>query len=298
MGNQAMNELLGRAGEGSSASAIPTDVTDPIAPGLEIPDAQKGDGAGEYDSEVAGLAAHAQKAVWRMVATAAAQGGMPNAGAHMHHYLDNSGSLLVLRLDDALQDDPTYQETLDRYIYQQLDIGVRGAMSAPDEAAQWGFDLTKNTEHYFESANTRDWYYAVGGHTTWCDGWYTYTPGADGTGTLTMDLNLYLFDRYNWDGTKEVELLDNTPLDNTLLDVTVTDDQLGQLHRQGVAQEFEMYGDTHRQVETQIIVPQEADEAEADGTIASEAPGDEPQSSGEPSPVPENTPASAPIEVE
>jgi hypothetical protein len=44
-----------------------------------------------------------------------------------------------------------------------------------------------------------------------------------------MDFEYKFFDRYNWDGGKSV----------TLFKVTITDQFMGEFHRQGLAQEFD-----------------------------------------------------------
>ncbi len=110
------------------------------------------------------------------------------------------------------------------------------------------------SQHYFNKGNSADWFFAVGGKSTWTDGWYTWEPRGDGTGTLSMDISLYLFDRYNWDGSKSVNLLDQLPV--TLPEgissmAEINDEDLGALHKKGLAKEFEIYGDTYRQISIQ-----------------------------------------------
>jgi hypothetical protein len=51
---------------------------------------------------------------------------------------------------------------------------------------------------------------------------------------IEMDYKTHVFDRYNWDGGKETEI---GP-------VTITDDSMAEMHRAGVAQEYNISGST------------------------------------------------------
>lgn len=213
---------------------------------------EPGDGAGRYDSERPGAKGHALKEMWWGVAHSADAMGLTNAARHMRHFLGNTGTLLVVDPELALRDDPTFETHFQDAIDAQLRLGIDGARAFPTEHAQWSFETPKTSEHYFEAQNSRDWFYALGGITSWFDGWYTFKPQENGSGLLQMDININLFDRYNWDGSKSVTLLKDTPLAGSSLDMKVTDDELGQLHRMGLAQEFEAYGDAHRTVQLEI----------------------------------------------
>ena len=57
-------------------------------------------------------------------------------------------------------------------------------------------------------------------------------PVEGGPPQITMIFTLHIFDRYNWDQGKAV----------TIAGITVKDEQLGRLHRVGLAQEYEVNG--------------------------------------------------------
>lgn len=54
-----------------------------------------------------------------------------------------------------------------------------------------------------------------------------------------VDFDYCFYDRYNWDGKKAV----------TILGTVVTDEFMGEFHRQGLAREFDCYGSLHRRLE-------------------------------------------------
>lgn len=53
---------------------------------------------------------------------------------------------------------------------------------------------------------------------------------------LELDFEYKFFDRYNWDKGKSV----------TIFTITVTDEFMGEFHRQGLAQEFDCVGSMRR----------------------------------------------------
>ena len=85
---------------------------------------------------------------------------------------------------------------------------------------------------YCSKSISADWFYAIGGFTYWVTAEVTLTPAAGGGIQATMVTRLHIFDRYNWDGGKAV----------TIGGITVTDEQLGRLHRVGLAREYEVHG--------------------------------------------------------
>ena len=60
-----------------------------------------------------------------------------------------------------------------------------------------------------------------------------------------MTFQVKFYDRYNWDGGKSV----------TIGGVTITDETMGEFHRQGVAKEFDCYGMVERSVSWGAPIP-------------------------------------------
>lgn len=90
--------------------------------------------------------------------------------------------------------------------------------------------------HYIRSTDNKDWYYAMGGVQYSVTGVATVhapdQPG--GEPRIEMDYKTHVSDRYNWDGGKQTEI---GPF-------TITDESMAEMHRAGVAQEFNMSGST------------------------------------------------------
>ncbi len=90
------------------------------------------------------------------------------------------------------------------------------------------------TGYYITADQSKDWFYAMGGIQYAVTGVATVHPPdhPGGEPRIEMDYQTHVFDRYNWDGGKSTEI---GP-------ITITDEQLAELHRAGVAQEFNISG--------------------------------------------------------
>ncbi len=78
----------------------------------------------------------------------------------------------------------------------------------------------------------------MGGYSPWGKGLATITKDGNSQRVYELDFEYKFFDRYNWDGGKSV----------TIFGQTITDAFMGRFHREGLAQEFNMYGSTERKV--------------------------------------------------
>ena len=86
-------------------------------------------------------------------------------------------------------------------------------------------------------AESPDWFFGIGGYTRWGKGEATIS-------TNTIDRHyevefVYCFyDRYNWDGGKSVHFGN----------IEVTDEFMGEFHRQGLAREYDCVGSLTRKL--------------------------------------------------
>lgn len=90
--------------------------------------------------------------------------------------------------------------------------------------------------YYIEPQEDQNWFYATGGCNYATEGTVTvYPPTADNPEwTYSYDYRVHVADRYNWDGDKSTRV---GPFD-------VKDSQLQELHRAGLAQEYDMSGES------------------------------------------------------
>ena len=79
---------------------------------------------------------------------------------------------------------------------------------------------------YNEKAENANWYFAVGHYSAWSK----RRVKSCKRGSYTLRFEYSFYDRYNWDAGKK------TPIAGVMVDNAL----LGELHRQGLAQEFDM----------------------------------------------------------
>ncbi len=153
----------------------------------------------------------------------------PNASLHMLHYLHASGRTLTINLESMVDSGPTATGRFRNEVAQaqkfveSLPVGTHSITSKTAESA------------YNFKDESKDWYFAVGGYSTWGKGTATVSNGAAGR-EYELKFEYKFYDRYNWDGGKSVEIAG----------ITITDQFMGEFHRQGLAQEFDMVGSIKR----------------------------------------------------
>jgi len=152
-----------------------------------------------------------------------------DAVKHMLNYLDNTGAPLTIDLEGMIAEVPTAKvrfdtevERIKNYV-QQLPPGT--------------FDVTSTHawNGYNHKRENRNWFFAVGGYSVWTKGRATITgtgPGHD----CRLELEYKFYDRYNWDSGKSVHI------DG----IEITDETMGEFHREGMAREYDMNGSIRR----------------------------------------------------
>lgn len=189
----------------------------------------------EHGSVDAGLGDHATKVGVEAAANAAAP-VIPNASRNLLHFLGNSGEPLEQDVDQILEDAPGFSSQADAdvenlaksAVEDARNSGASGPVTYPVNTAWKGYYIGKD-----ESA---DWFYASGGLSYSTQGQVTVyppsTPG--GEWTYKTETSVSYRDRYNWDGGKSTDI---GPLN-------VSDEQLGRLNEVGIAQNYNMTGES------------------------------------------------------
>jgi hypothetical protein len=194
------------------------------------------DGSGAWGSETAdrGVTDRANHYMWTRVALVAETMGMPNAARHMRHYLGNTGAPLEVNVDLMLRDVEPLRLAYDRQVAdarQKAELRVAD-MGGNVQATNFMLTGDRLSDVYCSQSVSRDWFFAIGGFTYWYTAEVQVLPVAAGPPQITMIFTLHIFDRYNWDQGKAV----------TIAGITVKDEQLGRLHRVGLAREYEVNG--------------------------------------------------------
>ncbi len=162
--------------------------------------------------------------------------GETGASRNMLHYLRGTGETLDVDVNRMLHDDAKFRSDIEEiHIARNQEEWRRKALAEfekaggdkpvtiPVESHQYGGTFTKDT----------DWYHALGSHQQTISGMVTVRPGEGGKPDVSLDYQVNVWDRYNWDKGKQ------TPFDGGIV---IKDDDMGYLHTVGIAQEFDMRG--------------------------------------------------------
>jgi hypothetical protein len=90
---------------------------------------------------------------------------------------------------------------------------------------------------YNEKEENWNWYFATGGYVSWGKGEVAVRDTPTGR-EYEMDFVYKFYDRYNWDKGKKVNIIG----------IEVTDQFMGEFHRQGLAREFDCVGSVKRRL--------------------------------------------------
>ncbi|MER5632291.1 hypothetical protein [Streptomyces nitrosporeus] len=169
------------------------------------------------------------------IATAGDGVGENAASRNMLHHLHATGEPLNLDVDRILHDDPTFRAQVEaNHIAGNQEAWRKQAL---DAFAQAGGDKTVvipvESDHEGQSFRSDEWFHAVGAHEQNISDMVTVSPGADGKPKVSLDYQVNVWDRYNWDEGKSTTFPDGT---------VIRDDEMGRLHKVGFAQEFDMRG--------------------------------------------------------
>lgn len=201
--------------------------------GTDDPSITPDAGAGIFDSESTELSMWALKQTILEILPPQGTSAMVfvgvDAALHMKHYLDASGRTFTIDLESMVDSGPTARGRFRNEVSQAqkfvetLAVGTHSITSKTAESA------------YNYKNESKNWYFAVGGYSTWGKGKAIVRNGSAGR-EYELQFEYKFFDRYNWDTGKSV----------TLVGITITDRFMGEFHRQGLAQEFDMVGSIKR----------------------------------------------------
>ncbi|KAI9800736.1 MAG: hypothetical protein M1833_003152 [Piccolia ochrophora] len=220
-----------RVDEGTpSGNTIPGAPADPPQPA-------EGDGSGAYDSESPGLGDRALEVKYRTIAAGAAARGFSDASRHMTHYLDGSGDDLDVSPERMLRDMANFRAAAKAFAQAEGASAYASAVAtAKSSTASAPFTSSWKVYDYGEGQFTDNWYYAMGAFSYSVTGVVTVSI-AGGKATASLKYKTHVFDRYNWDKGKKVDI---GPFE-------FKDDELQKLHRTGLAQEYVIRGHSETQ---------------------------------------------------
>ena len=183
------------------------------------PYAQRGANLGDYAThEAASSAAGLMQPFW------------PDAARNLMHFLGNSGKPLDMNTDGMLNDLPSLRGKVNNDLKDYTSAALKDAKTSGYTGPVTYPFVTEWQDEYAEKSENANWYYATGGYQHATAGTITVYPD----GSYTYEYQVHTADRYNWDGGKKTGI---GPF-------TVTDKQLQELHRAGIAQEYDLVGES------------------------------------------------------
>jgi len=161
---------------------------------------------------------------WRFQAAAALAIG-DDAVKHLMHYNLNSGRPYNIDLVGMINEVPSAKR-----LYTTLALLII-AYIEKFPAGTWDITSKRTWGGYNLKSENKNWFFAVGGYSGWIKGRVTIAGSGAGK-TYDFDGQYKFYDRYNWDGGKSV----------TIAEITITDESMGEFHREGLSQEYDELG--------------------------------------------------------
>jgi hypothetical protein len=152
-----------------------------------------------------------------------------DAVLHLTHFFKNTGNPLHINLAAMIDQVPSAARNYRAEVRQVLKF----VESLP--AGRHRITSRRVEAGYNGSAENRNWYLATGGYVRWGTGTVDVMEGG-GNRSYSLDFEYHVFDRYNWDGGKQVKIFG----------ITITDEFMAEFHRQGLAREFDCWGKCRR----------------------------------------------------
>ncbi len=149
-----------------------------------------------------------------------------DAVKHMFHYFENKGRDLTIDLEGMVDEVPSAKLLFEK----EVALAKKYVEGLP--IGSHTFTSRRAINGYNRKKESSNWYFAIGGYSVWSKGTAQVSLGAGGKRSYQMQFEYKFFDRYNWDGKKKV----------SLFGVVITDKFMGQMHREGLAREYNCNG--------------------------------------------------------
>lgn len=223
-------------GEGVDGTRVPAPLS---SPKWTPPD----QGAGAHDSEDVTAEHLKMLAKARSMVAGARLQGMDDATRHLDHYLDGSGEPLEVDVDKLIREDISVKDAIQE---RENTLGRDAVKAAKDSGAKGPMTFPINTNWTGTNANDSDnWKYATNGMSHNASGHVTVYPpdSPGGKWRYEMETEVAYRDRYNWDTGKQIQVNDDM----------VQDDDMGSLHRAGLAKEYTLHGVSSKRQSSGVV---------------------------------------------
>ncbi|MFD9685380.1 hypothetical protein ACFWXO_06420 [Kitasatospora sp. NPDC059088] len=192
------------------------------------------EGAGPWKVREPGLHEQNVRATALALVAGGSLVGYPDASVNMAHYLDGTGTPLTVDVDRMLGDDAGFKADAGVQLAANTAQWRQAALDAFEKSGGAPVSVPVESPVAHRTFGDRNWYLAVGSHPYLTSGVVTAVPGPDGKPRVSLQYQVNVWDRYNWDPGK------STPIAGT----DVTDADMASLHRTGLAKEYDIVGRT------------------------------------------------------
>lgn len=192
-------------------------------------------GMGRHGSKGAGFDDHVTNKKMELIADLGEARGWNDAARHMRHYLGNDGEPLELPVDRILREDDRFKELMDERIVEDSQNWRKEALEEYRRNGGNPVSLRVESESEgftFPKDSNGNWYYAAGSIQSNATGVVTVVPDEAGHPKVELEYQINVWDRYNWDEGKGVNILG----------VGIPDGEMGRQHTVGLAREYDMAG--------------------------------------------------------
>ncbi|EKG16342.1 hypothetical protein MPH_06469, partial [Macrophomina phaseolina MS6] len=179
----------------------PLSIPGPPADPPKVP----GDGIGSYNSKDASIGDRLDFYEYRAMAKAADTLGLNNAARNLDHYLDNTGDDLYEVPEAMMADLPDFKSLVLNLVQTEAKKAYKAA--ATGSGSTQLFSTPWKAYDYSYKFN-KDWFYALGAFSYSVAGIVKAHRDSSKSKSYTAEMSyvVYVFDRYNWDGGKSVEI--------------------------------------------------------------------------------------------
>ncbi|MGV9268822.1 hypothetical protein ACWDRR_29620 [Kitasatospora sp. NPDC003701] len=196
------------------------------------------DGSGPFNVREPGGDELRIAAMAQGLAAAGTFSGREDAARHMQHYLDGTGRPLTVDVDRMLRDDPDFRTHIEGLLARSDGAWRRTALEAYRKAGGAPVAVPVETarnarnDYTFDQRTQPNWFTAVGSQACVVSGLVTVKAGPDGSPVVSMQYQVNVWDRYNWDKNKSTDIAG----------MNITDQDMAKLHQSGLAQEYDIRG--------------------------------------------------------